>query len=228
MKAVEAKAVASLLVAFVSLLSLLTLAPRAHGEESAPPPATAPASPVTTTASGDGGLLPTTGGTPDDYVIKIEDSLTIDGNQHSKYLDPRRLYIVGKDGSIKLVFLKRQMVAGLTKRQLEEKLEQLYDPDYFKNLVITVEVRMQSYEVMGEVKMPGTRELTGGTTVLKAVVRAGGFSDYANEGKVVVLRADGSRHIVDCTAILKGRVPDTFVVQAGDVIWVPRTGFMGI
>ncbi len=227
MKAVEAKAVPSLLVAFVSLLSLLTLAPRAHGVESTPLSATAPAAPVTTAASGDGGPLLATGGTPDDYVIKVGDSLTIDGNQHSKYLDPRRLYVVGKDGSINLVFLKRQMVAGLTKRQLEEKLEQLYDPDYFKNLVITVEVRMQSYEVMGEVRMPGTRDLTGGTTVLKAIARAGWFTDYANQDKVVVLRGDGSRHIVDCSAILKGKALDDFVVQPGDAIIVPPKGFMG-
>jgi len=228
MKTIEAKPVTSLLVAFVSLLPLLTLAPRAHGVEGAPLPATAPAAPVTTTASGDGGPLPITGGTPDDYVIKIDDSLTIDGNQHSKYLDPRRLYIVSKDGTIKLVYLSRIEVAGLTKRQFEEKLEQLYDPDYFKNLVITVEVRMQSYEVMGEVKMPGTRDLTGRTTVLKAVIRAGGFTDYANQDNVVVLRADGSRHIVDCKAILRGRVADDFVVQPGDVIYVPRPGIFGI
>jgi polysaccharide export outer membrane protein len=224
MKAIEAKPVTSLLVAFVSLLSLLTLAPRAHGVESAPPPATAPASPVTTAASGDGGPLPITGGTPDDYVIKIDDSLTIDGNQHSKYLDARRLYIVSKDGTIKLVYLGRVKVEGLTKRGLEEKLEQLYDPDYFKNLVVTVEVRMQSYEVMGEVKMPGTREFSGGISIVSAIGRAGGFGDYGDEGNVVVIRKDGSRHIVDCKAILRGKGGADFLIQPGDMIWVQRKG----
>lgn len=224
MKAVEVRTVRILLGTFVSILSLLTLTFPAHGVERTPLPATALAPPVTTSGGGEGSLLPITGGTPDDYVIKIDDSLTIDGNQHSKYLDPRRLYIVSKDDTIKLVYLGRVEVAGLTKRELEEKLEQLYDPDYFKNLVITVEVRMQSYEVMGDVRMPGTREFSGGISIVSAIARAGGFSDYGDERNVVVIRQDGSRHIVDCRAILTGKGGTDFLIQPGDMIWVQRKG----
>jgi protein involved in polysaccharide export with SLBB domain len=221
MKAVERKTVRSLLVTLVSILFLLALTGRAHAAAITTPGTASPAAPA---IGGDVGPLPISGGTPDDYVIKVGDSLTIDGNQHSRYLDPRRLYIVGKDGTIKLVFLSRIEVAGLTKRQLEEKLEQLYDPDYFKNLVVTVEVRMQSYEIMGDVKMPGTKEFSRGISVAMAIGRAGGFAEYADQSNVVVLRQDGDRQIVDVRAILRGRTGDDFLVEPGDIIWVQRKG----
>jgi polysaccharide export outer membrane protein len=221
MKAVEEQSVKSLLVTLASILLLVALAYPAHGAERATPITTPTVAPAT---GADAGTFLAVGGTPDDYVIKIADSLTIDGNQHSKYLDPRRLYIVSKDGTINLVFLKRVEVAGLTKRQLEEKLQELYDPDYFKNLVITVEVRMQSYEVMGEVKMPGMREFSGGISIVSAIGRAGGFSDYADERNVVVVRKDLSRHIVDCRAILTGKAGSDFLIEPGDTVWVQRRG----
>lgn len=78
---------------------------------------------------------------PDNYIIQTGDLLTIDGHQHSKYLSPKRAYRVAEDGTIKLTYLGRVQAAGFTRRQLEDDLEKRYDPKYFKDLSITVELR---------------------------------------------------------------------------------------
>jgi protein involved in polysaccharide export with SLBB domain len=162
----------------------------------------------------------------DDYRIQVDDVLTIDGHRHLE-LSGVREYVVGKDGTIKLIYIGRVQAAGLTKRELEEKLEKLYDPKYFKNLVITVEVRSKTYDIGGEVNQQGIKQLMFKTTLLKAILSANGFTDFADQGNVIVYRrtAEGStQHKIDCKDILKGKAPDDFLIQADDLIWVPRKG----
>jgi len=82
-----------------------------------------------------------------------------------------------------------------------------------------------TYAVVGEVKKPGLYELVKKRTVLTAIAAAGGFTEYTNEKGVVVIsnpERSGKSHRFDLNAILKGESPDEFVIQPGDVLWVPR------
>ena len=92
-----------------------------------------------------------------------------------------------------------------------------------------------TYEVVGEVNKPGTFKMGARTTLLQAVAAAGGVTANADAENVVVLRAakkevpapsglgswDIQRHVVDCTAIIKGESPDDFILQPDDTVIVP-------
>ena len=82
--------------------------------------------------------------------------------------------------------------------------------------------------VFGQVKNPGAVRMRRGSddvTLLRAIAQAGGFSDRARRGKVMITRSvDGvERKIsVDVSDILAGRRKD-FVLQAFDVVFVPES-----
>ncbi len=87
--------------------------------------------------------------------------------------------------------------------------------------------RPSMYNIIGEIKSPGSYELPMRTTVLQAIARAGGFTDYAKDTDVLVIRyTEGrtEREAVDVLGILKGKAEDNLILQAGDIIWVPRKG----
>ena len=82
--------------------------------------------------------------------------------------------------------------------------------------------------VFGQVKNPGAVRMKKGSdevTLLRAIAQAGGFSDRARRGKVLVTRSeDGNEKkiYVDVKDILSGGQRD-FVLQAFDVIFVPES-----
>ena len=49
-------------------------------------------------------------------------------------------------------------------------------------------VNSKKYYIQGEVNRPGSYPLVIDTTVLEALVNAGGFRDFANTKKIVILR----------------------------------------
>ncbi len=83
--------------------------------------------------------------------------------------------------------------------------------------------------LLGEVARPGSLQLPldKDITVAKTILESGGFSQYANQSKVKVLRSmpDGSKQtlIVDVGRILKnGSFEDDVPLDNGDVIIVPE------
>lgn len=90
-----------------------------------------------------------------------------------------------------------------------------------------------TYEVVGQVKTPGTFKMAARTTLLQAVAVAGGLTANADAENVVVLRAakreppapqaswNVQRQVVDCTAMIEGESPDDFILQPDDMVIVP-------
>ena len=82
--------------------------------------------------------------------------------------------------------------------------------------------------VFGQVKNPGAVRMKKGSdevTLLRAIAQAGGFSDRARRGKVLVTRTEGGTEkkiYVDVKDILGGGRKD-FVLQAFDVVFVPES-----
>lgn len=82
--------------------------------------------------------------------------------------------------------------------------------------------------VFGQVKNPGAVRMKKGSdevTLLRAIAQAGGFSDRARRGKVLITRSEGGQEkkiYVDVKDILGGSRKD-FVLQAFDVIFVPES-----
>ncbi|MGZ5513302.1 MAG: polysaccharide biosynthesis/export family protein, partial [Chthoniobacterales bacterium] len=60
-------------------------------------------------------------------------------------------------------------------------------------------------------------------TVSKAVIRAGGFGDFANKRKVKLTRKNGQELIIDLKRIIEeGRTDEDVIVQPDDRIFVPQ------
>ena len=81
--------------------------------------------------------------------------------------------------------------------------------------------------MLGEVKEPGSYDLEGDMTVLKAISMAGGFADYAAKGSVYILRGKNSESKkieIDISKIQKGKEED-IEIQPGDIITVPQSFF---
>ena len=81
--------------------------------------------------------------------------------------------------------------------------------------------------VLGEVMRPGPVPLTTSLAVLDAIAAAGGFTPFADENDIKVIRraADGSEleFEFDYKAYVRGRAAGTNItLQPGDTIVVPN------
>lgn len=130
---------------------------------------------------------------------------------------------VKDDGTITLLESQPFTAAGKTRGQLEKEIHDRYVPDYYKKMTVSVLPKSdtQFYFVDGEVRLPNRQVYLSRTTVLKAIASAGGFTDFANKGKVTLTRVDGRTVIVNCKRAIKDPTLDLEIFP-GDKIWVPR------
>lgn len=96
---------------------------------------------------------------------------------------------VGMDGRVSLRHLGDVYVVGMTLGQLADYLKKLYSTIYDDPMIITTLLQSNSrqYTVMGQVKAPGLFHLDFPTTIVKAIAKASGFTEWANS-KVTVIR----------------------------------------
>jgi polysaccharide export outer membrane protein len=79
--------------------------------------------------------------------------------------------------------------------------------------------------VIGQVKTPGRFELTSPATVLDVLAMAGGLGEYADKGRIVVLRREKTvtkaiPFDYDRLQESRSRPQDNFLVQPDDIIFV--------
>jgi polysaccharide export outer membrane protein len=102
--------------------------------------------------------------------------------------DLSRDYTVDPDGFVPFPLVGRVKAAGSTPKQLAAELTELLGKDYLVNPQVIVFVReylSQKVQVLGSAEKPGVYYLTGPTTVLEILSKAGGLSSTA--GKQVIL-----------------------------------------
>lgn len=112
------------------------------------------------------------------------------------------------------------MAVGKTPGELQKVITQLYVPNYYVNLAVTVTAMNRVYYVGGEVGHPGPEEYLGQTTVTKAIQSAGDFTMFANH-TVWLTRSDGTRIQVNVDKALQDSASDPPVFP-GDQIEVRR------
>jgi polysaccharide export outer membrane protein len=134
---------------------------------------------------------------------------------------------VRPDGKISLPLLNDVPAAGLTPVELrEELLRRLgdYMPHPEVSVVVT-DVRSFKVTVMGQVPRPDRYVLKSATTVLEVLAMAGGFTEFADRSRVVVLRATGgktARIPFDYDKVRAGEPGQVnFQVRPGDIVLVP-------
>jgi polysaccharide export outer membrane protein len=165
-----------------------------------------------------------------DYAVGPEDVLEIAVWNNTAIT---RTVPVRPDGKISLPLVDDVHAAGLTTKELRESLTKALTP-FIPSPTVSVIVReIHSFKVtvMGEVRTPGRYELKDRATVLDVLAMAGGLTEFASRGGIVVLRQErGStqrlRFEYD-NAAMKNRKPgtdsvqDNFCVNPGDIIVVP-------
>lgn len=157
------------------------------------------------------------------FRIGPEDMLDV---QVWKNSDLSRVVPVRPDGMISLPLVNDIRAAGLTPVELRAQIttrlaEFIPTPEVS---VIVREVHSVKVAVLGNVKMPGHYELKSPATVLELIARAQGLTEFADRGRIVVLRQSGTsttRIPFNYRKVAEGPEQDNFDVFPGDIIVVP-------
>lgn len=136
------------------------------------------------------------------------------------------VYTVDTQGAVNMPHIGRIRATGLTQDQLQLAIEKAYkDAEIYTGPTITVSVPMQTrfVNVGGEVRQPQRVQYTSDLTVLSAISAAGGFTEFANQRSVRVLRGD---QVVTVDIRRVRRNPGLDIqLQPGDSIEVSRSIF---
>jgi polysaccharide biosynthesis/export protein len=99
---------------------------------------------------------------------------------------------VNKSGNIILPMIDSLHVEGKTLDEIRGLLQAEYNK-YYKNATVDCKLLSFKFTVIGEVKSPGVYvNYSNYLTVLEAVGRAGGISDYGRRDRILVVRPVGS------------------------------------
>ena len=124
------------------------------------------------------------------YVIGADDELSINVFENPGF--NIQIQAVRPDGVITMPLIGDVHAAGKTPEQLKKEITDVLSQNYM-NLpphvsVTVVRVLSKNYYINGEVLKPGKYPLTVPTTVMQALVNAGGFKDFANKKKIRIQR----------------------------------------
>jgi polysaccharide export outer membrane protein len=160
----------------------------------------------------------------DKYVIGPEDVLQI---QVWKEETLSQQVLVRNDGKISLPLIDEVQAAGLTPLKLKEVLI-LKFREFVEDPQITVMVReARSFKIylLGQVTRPGVINLSGETSLLQVISMAGGFTEWANQKKILLIRREKgqeSRMTINFKNIISGKdMKANIILKSGDTIIVP-------
>ena len=198
----------------------------------------APASPNTGRRPGASGLL--NGYVQDDtYKLRVGDTVSFQ-IQEDEIWDPQnapKILGVQDSGEIEVPYVGRVMAVDKTCKQITEEIKAALEKDYYKQATVVISMNVAS-PILGRVYIWGQVHNQGGLdiqinenlTAGQAILRAGGFADFANQKKVKVIRSssgpDKSKQSqtinLDMEQILQqGKTDKDVVLQPGDLIIVP-------
>jgi polysaccharide export outer membrane protein len=158
------------------------------------------------------------------YVIGPEDVLHI---HIWKEETLSRTVPVRSDGKISLPLIDEIQAAGLTPLQLKEiLLTKLKDFIDIPNVsVIVMEANSFKVYISGQVKNPGVYRLRSETSLLQLIPLVGGFTEWANEKKILIIRKENGkekRFTVNYKKIVKGEASESNInLKSGDTVIVP-------
>ena len=144
--------------------------------------------------------------------------------------DSQRLR-VNDSGELEVPYIGLVPAQGKTCKELAFNIKSALEKEYYYHATVILAVDRVSDKsrgriyVYGSVKSQGPQEVPPDEnyTVSKAVIRAGGFGDFANKRKVKVTRKDGKDFTVDLKRVIEeGHTEEDVVLQPDDQIYVPQ------
>jgi polysaccharide biosynthesis/export protein len=159
---------------------------------------------------------------PNDYVsFRVVE----DRDEESQHLR------VNDNGELEVPYIGLVPAKGRTCRDLAYAIKAALEKEYYYHATVILAIERVSEKsrgrvyVYGSVKGQGPQEIPADEnyTVSKAIIRAGGFGDFANKRKVKVTRKDGQDFIIDLKRVIEeGRTDEDMVLQPDDQIYVPQ------
>ncbi|MBV9391189.1 MAG: polysaccharide export protein [Verrucomicrobia bacterium] len=133
---------------------------------------------------------------------------------------------IGPDGMISLPLIGEVNAAGKTVGVLQSELASRYKTQLQNSeVVVTLEARAIPVVVSGAVQKPGRVTFERPSTLLEAIMEAGGFTPEADVKKVALIRIVNGEHetrIFNLKPVLSGTPTQAIYVSGGDVIYVPE------
>jgi protein involved in polysaccharide export with SLBB domain len=138
---------------------------------------------------------------------------------------------VNDSGELEVPYIGLVPASGRTCRELAYSVKSSLEREYYYHATVIIAVDRVSEKsrgkvyVYGNVKGQGPQEIPADETytVSKAIIRAGGFGDFADKKKIKLSRKNGQTVIVNLKRVIEeGHTDEDVVVQPDDQIYVPQ------
>ena len=144
--------------------------------------------------------------------------------------DSQRLR-VNDNGELEVPYVGLVAAQGKSCKELAYTIKGLLEKEYYYHATVILAVDRVSEKsrgriyVYGSVKGQGPQEIPADEsyTVSKAIIKAGGFGDFANKRKVKLTRKTGQEFTVDLKRVIEeGHTDEDMVLQPDDQVYVPQ------
>lgn len=138
---------------------------------------------------------------------------------------------VNDNGELEVPYVGLVAAQGRTCKELAYTIKSLLEKEYYYHATVILAVDRVSEKsrgriyVYGSVKSQGPQEIPPDEnyTVSKAIIRAGGFGDFANKRKVKITRKNGKEFNVDLKRVIEeGHTEEDLALVPDDQIYVPQ------
>lgn len=151
--------------------------------------------------------------------------------------DEPKLLVVNDAGNVEVPYIGLFKAQDKTCKQLAEEIKVPLEKEYYYRATVIIALEQINKTVnrgkiylVGFVRTPGAQDIPAeeSFTVSKAILRAGGFTDFADKRKVRLVRKTGANESDKKTMIInvadiweKGKSTSDVVVEPEDLIYVP-------
>lgn len=183
--------------------------------------------PVAAAAVSPGGYVP-----DDKYKLRVGDKISL---QILEDRDAPKGLVVADSGELDVPYVGRVAASDKTCKQLADELKTRLEKEYYLRATVIIALDVANkflgrVYVWGQVRNQGPIDLAvnENLTAGKAILRAGGFGDFANKKRVKVVRSGGTDgaakqsfelNMVDI--LEKGKTEKDMILQPDDFIIVP-------
>jgi len=146
-----------------------------------------------------------------------------------------KLLAVADSGELEIPYLGRVKAADKTCKELAREIKTALEKDLYYRATVIVAVdqlnkKRGNVYLVGQIRTPGPQDIPSDEvfTLSKALLRAGGFGDFADKKHVKLTRkpgpgeGDNKIFVVDVAEILeRGKTEKDLKLEPGDLIFVP-------
>jgi len=149
---------------------------------------------------------------------------------------PEKILLVGDAGEVDFPYIGLLNVTGKTCKQVDEEITALLEKDYYFKATVNMSLVLANKTigkvyVWGQVKVQGPIDIPPNEnyTAAKAILKAGGFGEFAKKTKVKVIRTvNGEKKTFELNMediLEKGQTEKDMTLEPDDFILVPERHF---